>query len=109
MNPENLSAMTNTQLQERVRRLEKENEQLRLYIQEQNKEILRLKGDNPRGAGRKAADDKWIANFSEFLTLKAAGADRNEIMNAMQISRATYYRYQKLFNETNLADSDRSI
>ncbi|MDO5422793.1 MAG: hypothetical protein Q4F41_03590 [Eubacteriales bacterium] len=92
---------TNAQLTERIRQLEEENAYLKALVQSQNREILRLKSDNPRGAGRKPADAKWIANFSEFLRLKEAGCDRNEIMAELQISRATFYRYQKLFNETN--------
>ncbi len=94
--------MTTEDLLMRIRLLEEENIRCKEIIREQMLEIQRLKGSgNPRGAGRKPADEKWIVSFSEFIRMKEENCTREEIMQKLGVSRATFYRYQKLFNETN--------
>ena len=94
--------MTTEDLLMRIRLLEEENIRCKEIIREQMLEIQRLKGSgNPRGAGRKPADEKWIASFSEFIRMEEENCTREEIMQKLGVSRATFYRYQKLFNETN--------
>lgn len=77
-------------------------EELQKLIIEKDKEIAKLKGKNPRNAGRKAADEKWAESFNKFIRLHESQKTINEIMEEMNISRATYFRYKKLYNETNI-------
>lgn len=65
-------------------------------------EIEKLKGKNPRGAGRKMSDDKWAENFCIFMKCYDSGKTAAEIMKECQISRSTYYRYKKLYEETGV-------
>ena len=76
-------------------------EELQKLIIEKDKEIAKLKGKNPRNAGRKPADEKWVESFNVFIRLHESQKTINEIMEEMSISRATYFRYKKLYNETN--------
>ena len=76
-------------------------DELQKIIIEKDKEIERLKGKNPRNAGRKVADEKWVASFNQFIELHESQKTINEIMKEMKISRATYYRYKKLYEDTN--------
>lgn len=100
---ENHSRVT---LQDRLQWLEDENARLREQVRELQREIVRLKGDNPRNAGRRSGDEKWVRGYSEFVRMKKENQSRETIMKELSISRATFYRYQKLFNETGLqADS----
>lgn len=75
-------------------------EELQRIIIEKDNEIERLKGKNPRNAGRKVADEKWVASFNRFILLHESHKSINEIMKEMNISRATYFRYKKLYNDT---------
>ena len=50
---------------------------------------------------------KMVQQYSQFRKLIDAGKSREEIMAAMQISIATYYRYQKMYQE--LEGEDQSI
>jgi response regulator of citrate/malate metabolism len=77
-------------------------EELQKIIIEKDKEIARLKGKNPRNAGRKSADKKWVASFNHFIELHESQKTINETIEEMGISRATYYRYKKLYNDTNI-------
>lgn len=60
-----------------------------------NDEIVRQK--RTRGAGRKVNSDASIEKWSQFCELKAEGKNKDEIMEIMGISRATYYRYLKSY------------
>ena len=77
-------------------------EELQNLIIEKDKEIEKLKGKNPRNAGRKVADKKWCESFAKFTYLYESQKSISEIMEEMDISRATYFRYKKLYNETNI-------
>lgn len=79
-------------------------EELQKIIIEKDKEIEKLKGKNPRNAGRKAADDKWIASFNSFVELYESQKTIDEIMKITGISRSTYYRYKKLYEETQITN-----
>ncbi|MFQ7826452.1 MAG: hypothetical protein ACLRH4_16300 [Anaerobutyricum hallii] len=76
-------------------------DELQKIIIEKDEEIARLKGKNPRGAGRKPADEKWVKSFSKFIKLAESHKLKNEIMEEMGISSATYYRYKRLYEDTN--------
>lgn len=54
---------------------------------------------NARGAGRKAGDAKQQAQYRCFKSLADSGKDMDEIMDQMQISRSTYFRYKKKVND----------
>lgn len=86
--------MTKQELEEKVKELQK-------IIIEKDEEIKRLKGSNPRNAGRKVADEKWVASFNQFMVLYESQKSIYEIMNEMNISRATYYRYKRLYEDTS--------
>lgn len=77
--------------------------ELQNLIIEKDKEIERLKGKNPRNAGRKVADKKWRESFAKFTLLHESQKSINEIMEEMSISRATYYRYKKLYDDTTVS------
>lgn len=62
-------------------------------IEELLKEIEKLKGKNQRNAGRKQKA------FGQFKTLYEKHYTMNEIMEQINISRSTYFRYKKLYNE----------
>ena len=88
--------MTNMELELKIKELEE-------IIAEKDKEIERLKRRNPNNAGRKAADDKWVASFSKFTELYESQKSIYEIMEETGISRATYYRYKRLYDDTNVS------
>lgn len=50
-------------------------------------------------AGRKPNDEKWTAKYHAFAEMKAAGCKREEIQEKLNMSRATYFRYNKLYTE----------
>ncbi len=83
------------QLEEELR-LAEEAEQ---KAEELKKEIERLKGKNPRNAGRKTNDDKFTESFNRFVDLYESNKPVNEIMKETGISKRTYYRYKKLYQE----------
>lgn len=83
------------QLEEELR-LAKEAEQ---RAEELKKEIERLRGKNPRNAGRKANDEKFTESFNKFADLYKSHKPVNEIMKETGISKRTYYRYKKLYQE----------
>lgn len=81
------------QLEEEFR-LAKEAEQ---RAEELKKEIERLRGKNPRNAGRKANDEKFMESFNKFADLYKSHKPVSEIMKETGISKRTYYRYKKLY------------
>ena len=83
-------------------------QEMKKRIQQQEEEIAALKAENaklqaelnkPSKAGRKSFDKKMAQQYDQFRELINAGKSREEIMAAMQISIATYYRYQKMYQE----------
>lgn len=77
------------QIEEQMR-LAKEHEK---RAEELSKEIERLKGKNPRNAGRKQK------GFDQFTILYEKHYTMDEIMSQTGISRRTYFRYKKLYDE----------
>ena len=58
---------------------------------------------NARNAGRKKADENWIKSFNRWIELHESQKSIHEIMEEMNISRATYYRYKKLYDDTEIS------
>ena len=82
------------ELKARIVNLEKEKEALIA-------ENIRLKAEleKPSKAGRKSFDQKMVRQYVKFSTLIDEEKSRKEIMDEMQISIATYYRYEKMYRE----------
>lgn len=57
---------------------------------------------NVRGAGRKKNDAKWIDSYVHFCRLYQDACTMEEVMEQMQISRATYYRYKKIYQDQGI-------
>ena len=74
-------------------------EKLRNRIEELEKSAVRK--HNERNAGRKPADEKWVASFNRFSALYESQKSMKEIMGETGMSRATYFRYKKLYEDTN--------
>lgn len=78
---------------------EEELERLRLELAAQKLEKVPPSGTeaihNPKGAGRKKKGEAWQKSFGQFAQLFQDGRGREEIMEIMGISKATYYRYKK--------------
>lgn len=47
-------------------------------------------------AGRKPHDDAWQAQYQKFIEMYNDGISQTEIMQQLNISRATYFRLKKL-------------
>lgn len=90
------------ELKQEIRQLREENDALKAEIAKLQAELHK-----PSKAGRKSFDQKMVQQYSQFRKLIDAGKSREEIMAAMQISIATYYRYQKMYQE--LEGEDQSI
>ena len=54
---------------------------------------------NPFGAGRKKNDDKQKEKYKMFSDLVRAEISMENIMETMQISRSTYFRFLKVYKE----------
>lgn len=87
------------ELKARIVNLEKEKEALIA-------ENIRLKAEleKPSKAGRKSFDQKMVRQYVKFSTLIDEEKSREEIMDEMQISIATYYRYEKMYRELEGAE-----
>ena len=73
-------------------------------IQELQNENQRLRSQtepvhNARGAGRKKNDAAWMKKYNAFCDLVRSGKTMSEIMDEMQISRSTYFRFLKSYKE----------
>lgn len=73
--------------------LQKENELLKAELEDLRAKIQH----NARGAGRKPSPERKEA-IKQVQILLDAGASDKEIMEKMQISRATFYRYKRSIN-----------
>ena len=66
----------------------------------QNKLLERQAGKksthNARGAGRKANDKTQQAKYRQFSQLYSSGMSMEQIMEQMQISRTTFFRYKTI-------------
>lgn len=83
----------NNQLRETIELLKS---QLRIYESIQPEEKKR----NPRNAGRKKGDEKFIAGYDAFCVKYESGKTMAEIMRECGISRATYFRHKRLYEDT---------
>ncbi len=74
----------------------KEIERLNLIIEDQEKEIekLRLK----KNAGRKPNNEKWQKSYNAFVTLYEQGFSMAEIVEQSSCSRRTCYRYKTYYD-----------
>lgn len=54
---------------------------------------------NERGAGRKKHDRAYQKRYEEFADLVRKGNNMTEIMELMEISRSTYFRFMKSYKE----------
>lgn len=73
--------------------LKRENEKL----QEENQKLISDTTHNSRGAGRKPSQER-INAIEEVRKLLKVGTNEKEIMNKLDISKATFYRYKKEIN-----------
>ena len=62
---------------------------------------------NPRGAGRKKNDDKQKKKYKMFSDLIRTGISMENIMETMQISRSTYFRFLKRYKEDCMNNSSK--
>lgn len=84
--------------QRKIWKLEDENKNL----QERSKNLK-----NPRGAGRKKNDDKQKKKYKMFSDLIRTGISMENIMETMQISRSTYFRFLKRYKEDCMNNSSK--
>lgn len=84
------------------KQLHAEIEKLQAAIKEKDREIEELKKKNQRNAGRKPADDKWVASFNAFIECYESQKSIKETMAELNISRSTYYRYKRLYDDTTV-------
>lgn len=73
-------------------------------IQELQEENRKLRNQtepvhNARGAGRKKNDATYMKRYAEFANLVRKGNNMTEIMELMEISRSTYFRFMKSYKE----------
>jgi septal ring factor EnvC (AmiA/AmiB activator) len=54
---------------------------------------------NERHAGRRKFDKKWTDTYMKFSVLMDQKKTQQEIMAEMGISRATYFRYKKVYSK----------
>lgn len=89
--------MTKEFLKEEVRRLEKENEELKIQykiLQEKYEKLLQGRRYNERGAGRKPSKDRLEA-IEKMRSLYLVGMTDEEIKCELKISSSTFFRYKK--------------
>lgn len=61
-------------------------------------------------AGRKPNDEKWTAKYQAFARMKAEGCRREQIQQELNMSRATYFRYNKIYSSGgNVADLHKEL
>lgn len=101
------SQKSNIETEKRLLDALAENNQLRDTIQllKSQLSICETAREEPKkksNAGRKKADDKWVASYNAFCCLYESQKPISEIMTVCKISRATYFRYKKLYEETKI-------
>lgn len=62
-------------------------------------QIEASKKKNPRGAGRHKFDKKWSDRYFQFSILMDQKKSMNEVMAALGISRATFFRLKKVYTQ----------
>lgn len=73
----------------RIEELEKENEELRAVIKEY---------ESRKYAGRKKHDEKWMKSYNDFALLYEDGKSIMEIVEMLDFSRRTAYRYKEYYD-----------
>lgn len=84
----------NKQLQEDKEVLQQKVKDLEHSVEERSENLK-----NPFGAGRKKNDRAYQKRYEEFADLVRKGNNMTEIMEQMEISRSTYFRFLKVFKE----------
>ena len=87
-----------TKSQRKIWKLEDENKK----FQERSENLK-----NPFGAGRKKNDDKWKDRYTMFSDLARTGISMENIMETMQISRSTYFRFLKRYKEDQKSENNK--
>ena len=87
-----------TKSQRKIWKLEDENKK----FQERSENLK-----NPFGAGRKKNDDKQKEKYKMFSDLVRMGISMENIMETMQISRSTYFRFLKRYKEDCMNNSSK--
>lgn len=64
---------------------------------------------NKSKAGRRPNDEKWTAKLKAFAAMKDAGAKREEIQDKLGMSRATYFRFNKIYSEGQLNHETKQV
>lgn len=59
---------------------------------------------NPRNAGRKKYDKKWSNRYMQFSILMDEKKTMKEVMESLSISRATYFRLKKIYEQDLVFD-----
>ncbi len=90
---------------EQYRKLEEQYQDLSRRYDSLLREYEELKQSKSR-AGRKPNDEKWTAKYKAFATLKDKGLKRQQIQEELNMSRATYFRYQKIYSGQETVSSD---
>ncbi len=85
-----------TALQQKYRDLEAEYQKLSERYNTLEREYEELKQSRSK-AGRKPNDEKWTAKYQAFAELKRSGVKREQIQQQLNMSRATYFRYNKVY------------
>ena len=91
-------------LQERLDQLSKENEELQRSlnnINETKSHETESKQHNVRGAGRKPNPERTEKLLLQLKQLILTGKKEKDILNEMDISRASYFRYKKMLKSKN--------
>ena len=87
-----------TKSQRKIWKLEDENKK----FQERSENLK-----NPFGAGRKKNDDKQKEKYKMFSDLARTGISMESIMETMQISRSTYFRFLKRYKEDQKSENNK--
>ena len=77
--------------------LREENKTLQMQVNDWQSYPLEHK-HNERGAGRKWHDSKWQSKYKTFCEMYEAQRTISDVTSSMGISRATYYRYKKIYD-----------
>lgn len=79
-------------LEKKIRKLEAENWKLK-----ETSDYVH----NARGAGRKKHNAEYVEKYNAFCDLVRAGESMPDIMETMQISRSTYFRFLRSYKADN--------
>lgn len=87
----------------RLRTSQEREEKLRDRI-EMLERSASIQPHNARNAGRRKNDSKWQESYSQWCQLYQSQKSINEIIETMGISRATYFRYKKHYQNNDLSE-----